>query len=93
MIDNHQELLENRAVYDGPQSQEVLCPHCGEELIFGLRDNKHGFSLGLTTVLECLAVAEKQGYVPNLPDEWWILIGRRYTQIRKVHNALFYQEE
>ena len=50
---------------------------CPEELVFAMKDNHHHFSLGLTTVIECLQIAEIQGYVPKLPQEWWCKL-RRY---------------
>jgi len=50
---------------------------CHEELVFALKDNCHEFSIGLSTILECVAVAEKEGYLPKLPDKWWLDI-RRY---------------
>jgi len=45
---------------------------CSEELMFAMKDNYHDFSLGLSVVLSCLAIAEKEGYVPPLPDKWWL---------------------
>ncbi len=50
---------------------------CQEELVFAMKDNYHDFSIGLSTILQCIALAEKEGYVPKLPDEWWNAI-RRY---------------
>lgn len=44
---------------------------CLEELVFAMEDNQHQFSLGLSTVLRCLAIAEHEGYVPKLPYDWW----------------------
>lgn len=49
----------------------TLCETCNEVLTFAMRDNFHEFSVGLSTILECLQVAEQQGYVPPLPAEWW----------------------
>ena len=49
----------------------TLCENCDEVLAFAMRDNFHEFSIGLSTILECLQIAEKEGYVPPLPDEWW----------------------
>ena len=45
---------------------------CVEELQFAMKDKYHEFSLGLSVVLECLVVAEKEGFVPPLPENWWI---------------------
>ena len=36
------------------------------------------FPLGLRTVLACLAFAEREGAVPELPADWWVRINRRY---------------
>lgn len=67
---DHEALLQNRATCTGGAPDSVFCPHCDEFVIFALRDSQHEFSIGLTTVLECLCFAEKMGYVPPLPEEW-----------------------
>lgn len=67
-------IYKNRAaIEDTPMPfQDVTdAPCCGEELVFAMRDNHHPFSIGLSTILSCLAIAEKEGYVPQLPFEWW----------------------
>ena len=73
----NKEIFENRAhLQNGSESSqdctEFEC--CGEELVFAMQDTKHKFSLGLSTVLECLMIAEKEGYVPPLAAEWWYQI-------------------
>lgn len=85
-------VLENRADLLQPQGEEVFCPSCGEELIFGMKDKHHDFSIGLTTVLECLAVAEIQGYVPKFPDEWWVSVYRRNSHIQRIRSSLLQRE-
>lgn len=73
---------ENRAVSEPSQrpSQHsqgetgetpVYCESCKELLVFAMRDKEHTFSLGLSTVLDCLRIAETRGFVPHLPDTWW----------------------
>lgn len=61
----------NRAKTNGKTIDCTDYECCNEELIFSMKDKKHQFSLGLSTVLECLMIAEKKGYVPSLPPEWW----------------------
>lgn len=56
-------------VEDHTQGEE-----CVEELMFMMKDNYHEFSLGLSIILKCLAIAEKEGYVPPLSDDWWLQI-------------------
>ncbi len=67
----------NRATLRSDCEQKSDCTAfecCNEQLVFAMQDTKHQFSLGLSTVLECLMVAEKEGYVPPLPAEWWYQI-------------------
>ena len=73
-------ILENLAapVQNGIKETEQICGNCEDHLVFAMSDKYHEFSLGLTTVLNCLQIAEQKGHVPPLPDEWWILIIRRY---------------
>ena len=79
LTEEQRESLDNRAelkysnIYDHSD-----CEHCSEEYIFQMKDNYHSFSIGLTTILSCLAFAEKQGAVPPLPSEWWLSINGRY---------------
>lgn len=42
-----------------------------DQLAFAMRDTHCEFSLGLGTVLECVAVAEREGYIPDIPEKWW----------------------
>ena len=60
-------------------SEDVAnCENCNELLVFAMKDKYHEFSLGLRTVLECLRVAETEGYVPKLPSDWWISVKNHY---------------
>lgn len=70
----HRDSLGNRAdIQPGGDlcSDTLAFDCCREELVFAMKDNEHTFSMGLTTVLQCLIYAEHQGYVPELPDGWW----------------------
>lgn len=67
-----EEIFRNRALPDGGKIQDVTdCENCLEELAFAMQDNHHKFSIGLHTILYCLAIAEKEGFVPRIPAEWW----------------------
>lgn len=70
----HSKALENRAQANLATLNEHKCPICQEELIFEMKDKHHDFSLGLVTVLQCLRLAEENGYVPKLPTEWWVQV-------------------
>ncbi|MFD3388523.1 hypothetical protein [Ligilactobacillus salivarius] len=53
-------------------SDHTQCENCNEDLLFSMKDKYHEFSLSLTNVLKCLVIAEKEGYIPKIPDEWWL---------------------
>lgn len=75
---NHNETLHNRATLAASEAG-ATCADCGgDELVFALRDAQHTFSMDLSTILKCLALAQEECAVPVLPDAWWLDVGRRY---------------
>jgi hypothetical protein len=73
---NHDEILDNRAQpLDLERAQARVD---SDDLVFALRDSHHTFSMDIATVLQCLQFAEQEGAIPQLPDDWWTAIGRRY---------------
>lgn len=54
------------------------CEDCAEDYVFAMRQGERGFGIGLTTVLACLAFAEREGAVPELPADWWIKVRNQY---------------
>lgn len=72
---------ENEAVIaDNRVIENEECEKCETEYMFAMRDNYHEFFISLQTVLSCLAFAEREGIVPDLPLEWWQAIHSRYPQ-------------
>lgn len=74
---SHNKILANRADYVVGPSQ-TLTDCCDDPILFAMEDKKHTFSMGLFTILKCLRIAEQEGYVPNLPEEWWYNIRLNY---------------
>ena len=68
---NTEKVYNNRAYTSGDIVDCTDYECCHEELVFAMQDKTHQFSLGLSTLLECLMIAEKEGYVPALLPEWW----------------------
>ena len=64
----HNEIFFNRAEVES--AEQIACDKCFEQVVFSLKDNYHEFSIGITTVLECLAFAIYQGNLPKLPRSW-----------------------
>ncbi len=90
---NHDEVIENRAMLQQEDAKKISCPTCDETLVFGMRDSQHDFSLGLLTVLECIAIAEKHEQVPPISQKWWDQIFKRFPAFEKTHHSRFYQGE
>lgn len=65
---DYMEIFFNRA--EAVSAENICCENCFEEVVFMLRDKEHEFSLGLTTVLQCLEFAVKIGSLPKLPVSW-----------------------
>ena len=69
--DSCKETFENRASLQSVNSEE--CEKCSEHLVFALEDSTgHNFSMGLSTIIECLMAAIREGDLPKLPLSWII---------------------
>lgn len=88
-----EEIFENRAHPEADGTREVICPHCDEMLVFAMKDREHEFSIGLSSILECMVIAEHMGHVPPFSDEWWASLVGRYPFLVDVHNRLERQDE
>jgi hypothetical protein len=77
---NHDAILNNQAQFDQARepANENHCERCGEPLLFALQDKEHQFSMGITTVLQCLRLAEEKGFVPKLDMQWWFDVKANY---------------
>lgn len=65
---NHQKMNDNKVNLE--KAEESVCDSCCESVIFHLCNNEHEFTMGLSTVLECLMFAIQQGDLPKLPLSW-----------------------
>lgn len=70
---NEAKLSENAAI------DHTDCEECMEDFLFKMKDTKHEFFIGLSTILQCLRVAEDACLVPQINDEWWIAVMNRYN--------------
>ena len=57
----------------------VVDDNIEEVLLFHLRDSKHEFMIGLFDILECIEFAEKSGFLPEIPLEWWLDVKTQYN--------------
>ena len=70
--------FEQRLVLDLDKTKEQACPNCQEALVFAFQVGDNTISLGLSTILECLKIAEDEGYLPKIDEgkeygsfAWW----------------------
>lgn len=64
-----EEIFFNRAQLE--EAERMHCDSCFEQVVFHLKDvNGSDFSLGLSTVLNCLVFAIQAGNLPKLPQSW-----------------------
>lgn len=73
------EIFFNRA--DIENSEKIACDNCFEHVVFMLHDKNHEFSIGLSTVLECVAFAIKNGDLPKLPSSWVANVNSIYNYV------------
>ena len=83
---SHKDSFYNRAKLKS--IEEVHCENCSERVVFILKDNFHEFSLGLSTVLNCLAFAVKNGDLPKLPQHWASMIDDIYGSKLSFDNEI-----
>ena len=72
---NNKEIFFNRAEVEN--AEKIYCENCFEQVVFMLKDKDHEFSMGLSTVLECLKFAIENGELPKLPLSWVNIVYRK----------------
>lgn len=77
------ELKNTAALEENKLVDHSDCEYCKEDYLFAMKDRYHEFSVGLRTILDCLEMAEKEGAVPKLSDQWWLDVKNRYYQFRE----------
>lgn len=73
----NKEIFFNRA--EAVDAEKMYCENCCEKAVFLLKDKDHEFSMGLTTVLQCLEFAIENGVLPKLPNSWVGAVERAYN--------------
>lgn len=85
------EMFFNRAEVEN--AEQIVCDNCFEQVLFMLQDSQgHDFSLGLTTVLECLAFAISEGNLPKLPISWLSNVDHTYGTAFSENEEIFYSD-
>lgn len=81
----------NRA--DLEKSERVVCDNCFEHMVFMLSDSQQNkFSLGLSTVLQCLTYAVSTGDLPKLPLSWLAAVDNVYDTALAAEENISYND-
>ncbi len=75
----NKEIFFNRA--EIKNAQHICCENCFENVVFMLKDKDHEFSMGLSTVLECLRFAQDNGDIPPIDEKWWIDVRKHFGDV------------
>lgn len=57
------------------------CDSCCNELMFEIGNGKSSYAVSIEAILTCLQIAESQGAIPQINDDWWLQVSRRYNGI------------
>lgn len=88
---NHQEMNDHRANLES--AEEIACENCCEAVIFHLRDKENEFTVGLSTVLECLMFAIESGDLPKISHGWLADADKVCGTSFSAHDNLSYPDE
>lgn len=81
----------NRAEIEN--AEQTVCDNCFEHMVFLLKDTQgREFSLGISTVLECLAFAISKGNLPKLPISWLSDVDHNYGTGYSENEDIFYSD-
>lgn len=72
--------------FDGAELTSVVkntdWERCQDDGFFHLRDSKgRDFNVSISTILQCLQIAEKKYWVPEIDYKFWRLVNGRYKLI------------
>ena len=56
----------------------VKCQECLKDYLFKMKDNYHEFYISLRDVMTCFWLAEKEGLLPPIDDEWYYKVANQY---------------
>ena len=61
-------------------------------MVFNFKDGNHIFHLPLSKILECLLIAETEGQVPEIDENWWNELEELYPNIEHLRIELKSEE-
>lgn len=75
-----------------PNIEKIFCDNCDENMVFNFKDGNHIFHLPLSKILECLLIAEAEGQVPEIDENWWNILEELYPNIENLRIELKSEE-
>jgi hypothetical protein len=92
MKNEHKAVLANRVKADGG-AESRYCEECGELMVFAFSDSRgNKFSVGLSTVIDCLLLAIEQNELPKLPSSWFDEMRSRVDYSANLYDEVCYYD-
>ena len=70
--------------------QKIFCENCEENLVFTfkVKEKDSLIHIPLSQILECLLIAETEGEVPHIDENWWDSLESIYPNIENLRIEL-----
>ena len=75
-----------------PNIEKIFCDNCDGNMVFNFKNGNHIFHLPLSKILECLLIAEAEGQVPEIDENWWNILEELYPNIENLRIELKSEE-
>mgnify|MGYP000054382008 CR=1 FL=1 len=94
MCNNKPNVKDLKDIFDKEKSNidRIFCDNCGESMVFNFKQGNTIFHIPLSKILECLLIAEAEGQVPEIDENWWNELEELYPNIEHLRIELKSEE-
>lgn len=94
MCNNKPNVKDLKDIFDKEKSNidRIFCDNCGESMVFNFKQGNTIFHIPLSKILECLLIAETEGQVPEIDENWWNQLEELYPNIEHLRIELKSEE-
>lgn len=94
MCNNKPNVKDLKDIFDKEKSNidRIFCDNCGESMVFNFKQGNTIFHIPLSKILECLLIAEAEGQVPEIDENWWNNLEELYPNIENLRIELKSEE-
>ena len=94
MCNNKPNVKDLKDIFDKEKSNidRIFCDNCGESMVFNFKQGNTIIHIPLSKILECLLIAEAEGQVPEIDENWWNELEELYPNIEHLRIELKSEE-